>query len=308
MALGFAMPEFADGVPLSALELNKLSTAHRYIDGLQPFNYGSKEINLNDPRVILHRFRYLHWFVHGAVDASLRINNSTVATAIGTGLSGVVDLNAVSGLVVGLPYTVAWIGNAVTGIYLLEHQESGGGLTYPQAIPNFASTVPADKLNALAVNTQYLLDYRAGPIQAGFARCIYPFITGPSEATGRRRYWIRRMYRYLYVSWTHTQSGSSGFNRTDRIYLNGQSIYEATPSSSVPGDLGYTIAMDWNNTDHYVYEAPAGVTSVVSLPGTMPAVGNWYQVEVYGRVGNNSDVADHQFATIVGEMPVRAYI
>lgn len=315
MALGYSMPEFADGIPLSALELNKLSAAQRYIQGLQLFNYAQKVIYRDVPVYMLHTHRYLHWRVSNAVDLSLRLNGVRVVENVSGDASGVLDLNTVTGLAIGVVYSLMWIEDedeeTGTGVYFKESPNTTLTVAYPTTTPTFANGVPviAADLNRLADNMQHLLNYHAAPPSGGFARSIFNLEKVASdEHAANKEYQVQKLYRYLYVYIYHTYSGSSGENRTTRVYVNGEQVFNAEAGSGRPNPLYYAFAFDLEGSDHTIYLQPNAVTPTVTSLTTPIIDQAWYGITVRGRVGSGSDVADQVYINLIGEMPEKAYL
>jgi hypothetical protein len=308
------MPEFADGIPLSALELNKISAGQRYIQGLQLFNYAQKVIYREVPVYMMRTHRYLHWRVSDATNMTLRINSVVALTGVSGDASGVLDLNIVSNLPVGSVYSLFWREEEEetgTGVYFKESPNTTLTVAYPYTTPTFAngSTVPAAKLNALAGNMQHLLDYHAAPPSGGFARSIFNLEKVASdEHAANKEYWMQKLYRYLYVYIYHTYSGSSGKNRTTRVYVNGKQVFNAEAGSGRPNPLYYAFAFDLQGSDHTIYLQPSAVTPTITSLTTPITDQAWYTITVRGRVGSGSDVQDQVYVNLLGEMPEKAYL
>lgn len=311
------MPEFADGIPLSALELNKLSAAQRYIQGLQLLNYAQKVIYRNVPVYVLHTHRYLHWRVSSAIDLDLRLNGVRVIEGVIGNASGVLDLNTVAGLTIGAVYSLVWVeggeeeNETGTGVYFKESPNTTLAVVYPNTTPTFANGAPvmAADLNKLAGNMQHLLDYHAAPPSGGFARSIFNLEKVASdEHAANKEYWMQKLYRYLYVYIYHTYSGSSGENRTTRVYVNGEQVFNAEAGSGRPNPLYYAFAFDLQGSDHTIYLQPSAVTPTITSLTTPITDQAWYTITVRGRVGSGSDVQDQVYVNLLGEMPEKAYL
>lgn len=314
MALGYAMPEFADGIPLSAMELNKISTGQRYVQGLQLMNYAQKVIYREVPVYIMRTHRYLHWRVNDATNMTLRLNGAVVVTGAYGAESGVIDLNTISNLPVGGVYSLFWREEEEetgTGMYFKESPNATLTVVYPNVTPTFSngSPVMAASLNYLAGNMQHLLDYHAAPPSGGFARSIFNLEKVASdEHAATKEYAIQKMYRYLYVYIYHRYGGSSDDNRLTRVYVNGEIVFEAGAGSGRPNPLYYAFVFDLEGSDHVVYQQPSGVTPTVTSLTTPISALSWYVIGVRGRVGSGSDVADQVYINLLGEIPEKAYI
>ena len=314
MALGYAMPEFADGIPLSALELNKISAGQRYIQGLQLFNYAQKVIYREVPVYMMRTHRYLHWRVNDATNMTLRINSVVALTGVSGDASGVLDLNTVSNLPIGSVYSLFWREEEEetgTGVYFKESPNTTLTVAYPYTTPTFAngSTVPAAKLNALAGNMQHLLDYHAAPPSGGFSRSIFNLEKVASdEHAAQKEYACQKMYRYLYVYIQHTYSGSSEDGRTTAVRVNGEEIFTALAGSGRPNPVSYTFVFDLEGSDHVIYETPSSITPTITSLVTPISAAAWYTITARGRVGSGSDVADQVYINLLGEMPEKAYL
>lgn len=311
------MPEFADGIPLSALELNKLSTGQRYIQELQLPNYAQKIIYRNVTVYVLHVHRYLHWRVSGAVDLDLRLNSVRVIEGVSGEASGVLDLDTISGLTVGVPYSLIWVDGGEeevetgVGVYFKESPNTTLTVAYPYALPTFAngSPVPAISLNRLAGNMQHLVDFHAAPPSGGFARSIFDLEkTGSEEHSAQKEHWVQKTYRYLYVYMYHTYSGSAGESRITRVYINNAQIFSAEAGSGRPNPLHYAFVFDLQGSDHTIYLQPNAVTPAITSLASPITNFAWYTVSVRGRVGSGSDVQDQVYVNLICEMPGKAYL
>lgn len=312
MALGYSMPEFADGIPLSALELNKLSAAQRYIQGLQLMNYARFVIYRGAVVYMLHTHRYLHWRVSDADNMSLRLNGVRVLEGVhGNPMAGVIDLNTISGLTIGGVYALMWVDGdeeTGTGVYFIEAPNSVLAVVYPNFVPAFANGSPvyAAQLNDLSANMQHLLNYHAAPSSGGFTRVNFALEDSSDEHKARKEYRVQKLYRYLYIYVNHRHGGSSDDNRTTRVYVNGQEIFNALAGNGRPNPLYYAFVFDLEGSDHAIYLA--SVTATVTSLTTPIANGSWYDIVVYGRVGSGSDVSDHITVELIGEIPEKAYL
>lgn len=309
MALGFAMPEFAGRTPLSATDLNKLSSAQRYMRNTLPPNYGFREINNQTENYLFHRYRYLHWRVAGAVNSRLRINNVDAGLQVGNDLYGVIDLNAFN-LPMQTIYTVRWDGGTASGMYFIEHPTNAlGTIFYPEGVTNFGTpaTIPSVTLNRLARNMQYLIDNHALPPSGGMTRSSFRIEPSSTSSSASVTYYIRHTYRYLYIFFSHKISGIT-HTRVSRVYYGAQQIFNASISSSQRGERFFTAIFDLEGAGSEVYQngPDVGIT-VFAQPSPLPALGAWYGVRIYGSIGAVDDIRDTMHINFVGEVPEKAF-
>lgn len=234
------LPRFRDGGLLGANDLNRIGQAQAYVkQSMNRFNVPFYYMPNAQTRHVMHRHRYLHWATTTASGALLKVNGTTVATASST--SGYADLNSL-GIGTNVVYSVEWTGATTVCKRLYEWPNtSGNTLTLPASSPTFgAGTATATQLNAVATNTQYLID--------NIARRPYtPFVArrwglSPSKNI---KYGFRHTHRYLFFSGELWYAGEEGSDPVEWTWkINGTSLRNFDTSGTGP-DGGNYYAFGW---------------------------------------------------------------
>ena len=313
MALGFSLPVFAKGTA-SAQELNKITIAKEYIQNRGAFNYAWPEAVEDSVRYMLHRYRYLHWYVYAPTSAKLYLNGNQVATVVGSNTYGTVDLNPLN-IPFNDVYQLKWDNGTVAGICLFEHPAQTFNVSYPYAVPVFTngSTLTSFALNQVSANTQYLIDYYASGQGCGFTQVAEETLNEYGGPGGDLRqqwdYWVRHEHRYLYVATDRRCFGDPGATRRIKLLINGTAYYQDT--DTYPTWWPHAVAVDLNGgADHHVYQGSGN-------PITAPTIakGQWYKLSIFMQTESNNGEpdldplsSDECYIHVAGEMPARDWI
>lgn len=306
------LPTFFNGIPLSAHDLNKLSSVQEFIYySNQRWNVPFERWYAGDEaiRYLRHTHRYLHYNTHLNLDLTINANNYGEISG-----DGYIDLHPSGTNPYGMTYNKFYglqieplTGGAFARIFY-EWPVTGINLNPDDAAaaPTFTvgSVVPAAELNKISTRLQYLLDnYAFNP--------VVPFPTKRVITNGGSNeiYFVfRHVHRYVYFSWLGSPDRDHDHTYKFQIregddWDTGTEILENDWSAkNGPGPQRVTVTLDMEQgTNHVVHEfaddptgADPDLTCPFPWPITMPAKGGLYTLcfKVYGE----GDAQDRRYA------------
>lgn len=297
------MPVFADGIHLTATDLNRLTTGQQYAANKLPLNYGRRGFVKEADYWIFHQHRYLHYLLSTPGDeGEIWINDVLRQTVHGVS-SGTLDLQSY-GLPLNQAYKVRWKGVTVNGIFMQEHPHSLIAVALPYAIPTFGpyATVTADQLNRVARNTEYYISKFSTPMLSGFRGTRNEQLLPASDHfQGIWSFWVPHVYRYVYAAARCWVGGANTGVRDFHVYANGSLAYEDTFQS----ESYFAVSLDWQNTNHTIYQGGTG--HPIAMPA-QPTLGGWYQITVRVTANVTSDINDAVTLYMVAETPTAMFI
>ena len=305
MATPPGLPVFADGINLSASDLNRISETQQFLaDAAATLNFGFEMIkDATENRSVFHRFRYLHWQVMATVQGNFILNGHDLGKIAANSTSGVIDLghgygyngSNPYGLSLNRPYQIRFTSDVDCNL-VFEHYTLGSSLSLPYGAPSFGGTLTADQLNRVALDTKHILEYGYYVGVGGFVGRTYSLVDqGANRGFGRTRRWtFRRRNRYLHFRGSYNPNGSSGYHYGFEMYLNGERFY--VDGAEYNQVSYYDFILDMVSPGNSINFGVA-VGSFQGTPPT-PSVGSTYYVELV-LDGNEPYNPNASFTTVL---------
>ena len=285
-----SLPNFKDGIMLSASDLNRISANQVFLnEAVNALNFPFQRIrDIGDNRTMIHRYRYLHWNTAATTAAHLIIHGVDVGAVAASATSGRIDLGNGFGyqganpynLNVNRVYTIRWNAADVECKQLYEHTDVNSAITLSYNIPSFSSgqVLTADQLNRLSADTRYLYDYAHNVPTSGFlGRTYFLADKGANRGYWANLYWVfRKRHRYLHFSGTFNPNGSSGSHYGFELHLNGVEVY--TDGAEYNEVTNYDFVLDMESAAGNInFRATSGS---FRIQPSNPTLGSLYEVKV----------------------------
>lgn len=249
------MPAFADGIKLSATDLNVMSNAQVFLNnGHYSLNFPFGYLKAEREVTVLHRYRYLQWVNKATTSAKLYINGINAGAVGQSGTSGTVNLgNGYDGfssnpynLTLHRPYKIKWVDGDVDCKRLYEHSSSSGNLSLPAGVPTFAGIVSANALNNVAINCQYLVDAAMDcPVPIYMTRSYLP------SADDRRYYSMYRKHDFLCFKGRYVPNGSDGIINGVVLRVNDVQIWSISLNGNAEGSWDIVFGFNGGPSANY---------------------------------------------------------
>ena len=283
------MPRWADGVTVSAADLNRMSETEQFLaDAAATLNFPFETMmDAQEIRNVFHRFRYLHYECAAPVDGQFILSGNDLGQIAKTNRIGVLDLghgygyNGPNpyGLTLNRPYNVRFTSDVECRL-LFEHYSTGDTIALPYPPPSFASgaVLTANNLNRVASDLTHILQngYYVGI--SGFTGRTYSLVDrGANRGFGRARRWtFRRRGRYLHFRAVFSPHGTTDYHYGFEMYLNGTRFYTDGAEYNLGSHYDFVVDLEnMNNSVNY----GVGVGSFNGVPPT-PALGEIYYVDM----------------------------